>query len=99
MNSIAEPGRTARLNMRISPSALELLREAAELQQQDLSAFVLGAAMERARATLVEERVLRLTPHEVLQLEAALDADESPSAPLAALIRGVKAVKSAPVEV
>jgi len=31
--------------------------------------------MERARAVLAEDRLLRLTPHEVNQLERALDSE------------------------
>jgi uncharacterized protein (DUF1778 family) len=87
---IKEPGRSARLNMRISPEALELLKAAAEKQEQDLSAFVLGTAMERARAILIEDQVLRLTPHAVIQLEKALE-DEGVVVPqLADLIRRVR---------
>ena len=41
--------RSARLNMRIAPDALETIREAAIAQQQDITGFVLGAAMDRAR--------------------------------------------------
>jgi len=41
--------RTARLNMRIAPDALETIREAAIAQQQDITGFALGAAMDRAR--------------------------------------------------
>lgn len=84
---IQESGRSARLNMRISPEALELLRAAAAKQEQDLSAFVLGTAMERARAILLEDHVLRLSPHAVLQLENALDADAVVVPQLAELIR------------
>lgn len=88
--SIDEPGRTARLNMRISPEALELLRSAAAKQQQDLTAFVLGTAMERARAILLEEQVLRLSPHAVLQLEKALDSEAAVVPQLAELIRSAR---------
>lgn len=52
-----------------------MIRAAASVQQQDLTSFVLGAVMERARTVLAEDRLLRLTPHEVNQLEEALDAE------------------------
>ena len=84
---IHESGRSARLNMRISPEALELLRSAAAKQEQDLSAFVLGTAMERARAILLEDHVLRLSPRAVLQLEKALGDDAVVVRPLIELIR------------
>jgi uncharacterized protein (DUF1778 family) len=73
--------------MRISPEALELLRSAAAKQEQDLSAFVLGTAMERARAILLEDHVLRLSPRAVLQLEKALGDDAVVVRPLIELIR------------
>lgn len=68
----------SRINMRVSPEALEQIREAAKLQNQDLTAFVLGSAMSNARQVLLEDRVLKLTPAEVLQIEKALESDEAP---------------------
>ncbi|MEV7767096.1 DUF1778 domain-containing protein [Microbacterium sp. NPDC086615] len=91
---IQETGRSERLNMRISPEALELLRAAAAKQQQDLSAFVLGTAMERARAVLLEDHVLRLSPHAVLQLEKALDEEAVVVPQLAELVRRVRGNRS-----
>ncbi len=43
--------------------------------------------MERARAVLAEDRLLRLTPHEVNQLERALDAEPEVAPQLRAFIR------------
>jgi len=43
--------------------------------------------MERARAVLAEDRILRLTPHEVNQLERALDAEPEVVPQLKAFIR------------
>ena len=90
MNPTQIPDRSARLNMRISPDALESIREAASAQQQDVTSFVLGAAMERARAVLVEERLLQLTPTEVAQIDAALDAEPRVVPELARLIHDVR---------
>jgi uncharacterized protein (DUF1778 family) len=67
--------KSERINVRLTPDALETIRTAANMQQQDLTSFVLGAAMERARAVLAEDRILRLTPVEVNQLEKALDSE------------------------
>jgi uncharacterized protein (DUF1778 family) len=67
--------KSARINLRLSPESLETVRAAASVQQQDLTSFVPGAAMERARAVLAEDRILRLTPHEVNQLERAPDSE------------------------
>jgi uncharacterized protein (DUF1778 family) len=57
------------------------------VQQQDLTSFVLGAAKERARAVIAEDRLLRLTPHEVNQLERALDAEPVVNPQLRAFIQ------------
>lgn len=67
--------KSERINVRLTPDALETIRAAANVQQQDLTSFVLGAAMERARAVLAEDRILRLTPVEVNQIEKALDSE------------------------
>ena len=88
--------RSARLNMRVAPEALDAIREAASAQQQDVTSFVLGAAMERARAVLVEERLLQLTDAEVEQVEAALDAEPRVIPELARLIREVKGQRVTP---
>jgi len=81
--------KSARINLRLSPESLDTIREAASVQQQDLTSFVLGAAMERARAVLAEDRILRLTPHEVNQLERALDAEPEVVPQLRAFIRRI----------
>lgn len=82
--------RSDRLNMRVSPEALAMIREAAAAQQQDVSAFVLGAAMEHARDVLLRDRVLQLTPRELDQVDAALDAEPRVVPELAALIEAVR---------
>ncbi len=48
--------RTSRVNMRLTPENLAVLRVGAQVQQQDLTAFVLGAALERAHQLLKESR-------------------------------------------
>ena len=68
--------RSARVSMRIAPDALETIREAATLQQQDITGFVLGAAMDRARAVVLEERKLRARLE-----ERALRAGSAETAP------------------
>ena len=78
--------RSARLNMRIAPDALDLLRDAAAAQQQDVTSFVLGAAMERARSVLMEQRVMVLTAREVAQIDEALDREPRVIPELATLV-------------
>ena len=81
--------KSARINLRLNPEALEVIRAAANVQQQDLTSFVLGAAMERARTVLAEDRLLRLTPHELNQLEEALDTEPEVIPQLRAFIRRI----------
>lgn len=78
--------KTERLNLRVSPDSLATVKEAAALQGQDMTSFVMGAALERARAVLAEDRLLRLTPHEVTQLERALDREPQVVPQLARLL-------------
>jgi uncharacterized protein (DUF1778 family) len=82
--------KSARINLRLSPESLETIRAAASVQQH-LTSFVLGAVMERARAVLAEDRILRLTPHEVNQLERALDSEPEVVPQLRAFIRRISA--------
>lgn len=89
---MSEQGKSERLNLRVSSEAVETIREAARVQQQDVTSFVLGVALERARAVLAEDRLLRLTPHEVTQLEKALDSEPEVVPQLAALFRRFGAV-------
>ena len=88
--------RSARLNMRIAPDALETIRDAAAAQQQDVTSFVLGAAMERARAILLEEHTLRVTPAEAAQVDEALDEEPWAIPELAQLVREVEAQRQYP---
>jgi len=51
-------GRTARLNMRLTPQALLLIREAAAAENRDITSFVLDAALDRARTVLTRHHEL-----------------------------------------
>ena len=82
--------KTERINLRLSEEARDTLRDAAELQQQDLTSFILGPALENARAILLQHALLKLTPVEVNQIERALEAPAAASKPLADLIRQVR---------
>lgn len=64
-----------RINLRVSHASLQTVREAAALQGQDLTSFVMGAALDRARNVLAEDLLLRLTPREVAQLEESLHSE------------------------
>lgn len=81
------PFKTERLNLRCSADAVSTLRDAAAVQNQDLTSFILGAALERARGVLTQDMFLRLTPAEVTQIEGALEQDGEVMPQLAALFR------------
>ena len=53
--------RTARLEARITPEALAVVRRAAEIQGRSLSDFVVAAAQEAAQRTVTEVEVIRLS--------------------------------------
>lgn len=85
MNS--QMAKDQRLNVRLTSDALEQIKVAASISGQDVSSFVLSAALDRARMVLAEDRFLSLTPHEVVQLEKSLDQEPTVVPQLASLLR------------
>jgi uncharacterized protein (DUF1778 family) len=79
-----EPQRTARVEARIAPDALELIRRAAELQGRSISDFMVAAAQEAAQRAIADIEILRLSRRAQEQF-AALILD--PPEPTAALVR------------
>ena len=53
--------RSERIEARITPDALAVVRHAAELQGRSLSEFVVAAAEEAARKTIEDTQVIRLS--------------------------------------
>ncbi len=53
--------RTARIEARIAPDALRIVKRAAELQGRSISDFVIAAAQELAQRTIAEAQVIRLS--------------------------------------
>jgi uncharacterized protein (DUF1778 family) len=56
-----EQTRTARIEARIAPKALALVRRAAEIQGRSISDFMVAAAQEAAQKTVAEVEVIRLS--------------------------------------
>jgi len=56
-----EQSRTARLEARIAPDALAVVRRAAEIQGRSISDFVVAAAHEAATRTITETEIIRLS--------------------------------------
>lgn len=56
-----ENNRTARIEARIAPDALAVVRRAAEIQGRSVSDFVVAAAQEAAQRAVAETEVIRLS--------------------------------------
>lgn len=56
-----EAHRTARIEARIAPDALRIVKRAAQLQGRSISDFVVAAAQEVAHRTIAETQVIRLS--------------------------------------
>jgi uncharacterized protein (DUF1778 family) len=53
--------RTSRLEARVAPETLTIVKRAAELQGQSVSQFVVAAAREAANRTIEETQIVRLS--------------------------------------
>lgn len=56
-----QANRTARIEARIAPDALRVVKRAAELQGRSVSDFLVAAAQEVAHRTIEEAQVIRLS--------------------------------------
>ena len=56
-----DTNRTARLEARIAPEVLEILKRAAELEGRSVSDFVVAAAEEAANRTIETAHIIRLS--------------------------------------
>ena len=64
--------RTARIEARISPDGLAIVKRAAEIQGRSLSDFVVAAAQEAAYRTIEEVEIIRLSAEDQRLLAEAL---------------------------
>ncbi|MGO8841926.1 MAG: DUF1778 domain-containing protein [Methyloceanibacter sp.] len=67
-----DTNRTARLEARIAPEVLEILKRAAELEGRSVSDFVVAAAQEAARRTIEETHLIRLSVQDQRAFVAAI---------------------------
>jgi uncharacterized protein (DUF1778 family) len=67
-----DTNRTARLEARIAPEVLEILKRAAELEGRSVSDFVVAAAQEAARRTIEETHLIRLSMQDQRAFVAAI---------------------------
>ncbi|MGO9005335.1 MAG: DUF1778 domain-containing protein [Beijerinckiaceae bacterium] len=83
-----EPNRTQRIEARITPEALAVVKRAAEIQGRSVSDFVVAAAQEAAHRTIEETQIIRLS---VEDQRAFAEAILNPPEPNAALRRAAEA--------
>lgn len=85
MATIVQPGE--RIDLRTSAELKELIVRAASAAGLSVSAFLLGAAQERARQVLAEQETLTLTARDWNAFAKALDNTEKPRPKLAAAMK------------
>lgn len=83
-----ETTRTSRIEARIAPEALALVKQAAELQGRSVSDFVVSAAQEVAYRTIEETNLIRLSAEDQRRF---VDLLLNPPAPTPALLRAKEA--------
>ncbi|MER8377010.1 DUF1778 domain-containing protein [Mesorhizobium sp. M1406] len=87
--------RTARLEARISPDMLSVVKRAAEIQGRSVSDFVVSAAQEAAQRTIEETAIIRLS---IEDQHALVEAILNPREPNEALRKAADAYKRLVVE-
>lgn len=85
-----ETSKTARVEARIAPEALAVVRRAAELQGRSVSDFLVAAALKDAQRTIEDAQIIRLSVEDQ-QRFADLMLNPPPLAP--AMQRAIKARK------
>jgi uncharacterized protein (DUF1778 family) len=77
-----QKGKTSRLEARVSPDALAMVKRAAEIQGRTVSDFVVAAAQEAAQRTIESNQIIRLTLEGQQQFAEAILNPPSPGARL-----------------
>jgi uncharacterized protein (DUF1778 family) len=79
--------RTARIEARIAPDALAIVKRAAEIQGRSISDFVVAAAEEAANRTIEQTQIIRLS---IEDQRAFAEAIINPPEPTPALRRAFR---------
>ena len=74
-----ESNRTSRIEARISPDALQVVKRAAELQGRSVSDFIVAAAQEAAQRTIEESHIIRLSVEDQARFAELLLKPPDPS--------------------
>ena len=67
-----QPVRTARLEARITPDALKIVRRAAQIQGRSVSDFVVAAAQAAAARTIEETQIISLSVEDQIAFAGAI---------------------------
>jgi uncharacterized protein (DUF1778 family) len=81
------PSRTARLEARIAPEALAIVKRAAEIQGRSVSDFVVAAAQEAAHRTIEDVQIIRLSVEDQKVFAEAILNPPEPAPPLSRAFR------------
>jgi uncharacterized protein (DUF1778 family) len=79
--------RSEKLDLRLTASAKQTLRRAAEASHKTLTEFVLDSAVQKAEEVLVEQRSIRLSPEDWAEFHRQLDAPPEVNPRLARLLQ------------
>src|ERR1700723_1845199 len=71
--------RSARIEARIAPDALAVVKRAAEIQGRSISDFVVAAAQEAARKTIEETQLVRLSLEDQIAFAEAISTPPEPN--------------------
>jgi uncharacterized protein (DUF1778 family) len=85
------PSRTARIEARIAPDALAIVKRAAELQGRSVSDFIVAAAQEAAARTIEQAQIIHLAIEDQRAFAAAI---LNPPPPSANLMRAAEAYRN-----
>jgi uncharacterized protein (DUF1778 family) len=86
-----EPARTARIEARIAPDALAVVKRAAEITGRSVSDFIVAAAQEAANRTIEETQIIRLS---VEDQRAFAEAILNPPPPSSGLVHAANAYRN-----
>jgi uncharacterized protein (DUF1778 family) len=82
--------RTSRIEARIAPGVLALIKRAAAIQGRSISDFIVAAAQAAAHRTIEAVQIIRLAAEDQ---RAFAEAIRNPAAPTSALVRAAKAYR------
>lgn len=80
----------SRINMRISTKNHDEIKAAAQLAEQDLTTFMVTAALEKAERVVADSNIFKLTAVEYVALERALNEPSAANPRLRELLKLTK---------